>query len=89
MRRPKSRASYSVVFNRSGFAKFRRPAYVVLAPEGVSRIAAMPTPSLHQAPSQCMIQLSIRGSSKIGDVQSAMKSTGTCDFMTVLVSKSM
>ena len=74
----------------SRLPKVSRAAYLVFAPEGDSMIAAMPAPSLHQAPSQCTIQVSIEGSSlKVGDVQSAMKSASTYDLMDVLLSKSM
>ena len=74
----------------SRLLKLRRAAYLVFAPEGDSMIAAIPAPSLHQAPSQCTIQVSTEDSSlKIGDVHSAMKSANTCDLMAVLLSKSM
>src|SRR6185369_1658508 len=92
LRRPRSKASYSVVLlvDDSRLPKLRRAAYLVFAPEGDSMIAAMPAPSLHQAPSQCTIQVSVEGSSlKVGDVQSAMKSANTCDLMVVLLSMSM
>ena len=92
LRRPRSKASYSVVLlvDDSRLPKFRHAAYLVFAPEGDSMIAAMPAPSLHQVPSQCTIQVSVEGSSlKVGDVQSTMKSANTCDLMAVLLSKSM
>ena len=86
MRRPRSKASYSVMLlvDDSRLPKLRRAAYLVFAPEGDSMIAAIPAPSLHQALSQCTIQVSVEGSSlKVGDVQLAIKSVNTCDLMAV------